>query len=443
MISSSRSDTQATNLQGIWNEELSPPWSSNYTVNINTQMNYWPVHCSNLTECFEPFVSLVLKIRESGKRTAKNYYNAKGFVSHHNVDLWAHTTPVGNKTANSYFYSVWNMSSGWLCCQLFDAYEYTEDIQMLNDIIYPTIKEAVEFYIDILRKNKNNRLVLIPDTSPENTFVINNVIIAIDQGTTMSLSILHELFDRCIRCGEILQTDHEFITKVKTISDSIEKIRINSDGRLAEWAEEYKEHDIHHRHLGHLYSLYPGTLISVETTPQLAEACKNSLNTRGDDGTGWSTGWKICLWASLKDGNRALELIKKQLHYVESSKGKISLAGGGTYANMLDAHPPFQIDGNFAAVAGICHMLLQNSNAEIVLLPALPDIWINGSIFGIKTKGNITVDIEWKNGKLNRAFFCSLKQKQIRIKYNNQPKTITLKPNGDKFSADVNGDSFI
>lgn len=425
-ISGSRPHTQAMNLQGIWNEDLPPKWNCGYTTNINTQMNYWPTLSTNLAECFEPFVALAKNIHKSGKITAKEYYGARGFVCHHNTDLWAMTNPVGyKKTGWSCLYSFWNMGSGWVCCQLYDLYEYTLDKSALADI-YPIMRDAVLFYTDILYKDEKG-YTICPSTSPENTYTRGDATdLSLSKTTTMTICILRELFERYLKASEILGISDELTKNVSEIYPELYPIPIGSDGRLMEWAYEEIETEITHRHVAHLYSLYPGNHISVRKTPELAEACKKSLIVRTDEGSGWSLGWKISFWAFLKDGNHALEVLKQQLRLVQPS-GKISYAGGGgVYSNLFDAHPPFQIDGNFAATAAICNMLVQSEIGYIELLPALPDLWKDGSVSGIIAKGNVEVCMEWKEGKVTKLSLKSPYAGNIDVCFNGKTKKISL-----------------
>lgn len=423
LISSSREGSEATNLQGIWNEELIAPWRSNYTVNINTEMNYWPVHMANLSSCFEPFISLMKKMQSSGRETAKDYYNAKGFVCHHNTDFFGHTNPVGKGNQWSFIFSFWNMSSGWMAGQLFDEYEYTLDEEKLRDVIYPIMKESADFYIDIMHKDENGKYMVCPSTSPENTFVIDGETVASDKTTMMSVAILFDLFSKLIKVCEILGIDNNY----KEYLDNLYIPSVLPDGRLAEWTEDFKESDKEHRHISHLFGLHPGTMITVDETPELAKACENSLNVRGDVGTGWSLAWKVNMWARFKDGNRALKILERQLKYVSPSAEIDYTDGGGTYPNLFDAHPPFQIDGNFGTLSGITEMMLYSRMGYMEILPALPDKFKNGYIKGIKAKGNITVDIFWKNNQATKLSLISPFSQKVTVKVNNEEKIVSLK----------------
>ncbi len=400
IIASSREGSRATNLQGIWNEHFYAPWSSNYTVNINTEMNYWPVLMCNLPECHQPMIELIKGVSKNGRETARHYYGADGFVSHHNLDLWVNTTPVGNKVENSPRYAYWNMSSGWLCRHLFEHYEYTMDKEFLANVAYPIMKESAKFYLSVM-VNDNGKWIVTPSTSPENGVVIDGKVIFTTRYTTMTQSIVEDLFLNISKSAEILGIDDDFVSEIREKLPDVRIYKVGSDGALLEYNEEYAQEDVHHRHVSHLYAMYPAGIITTESAPDLAKACRQTLEIRGDESTGWSMGWKVNLWARLKDGDRAYKLVKTQLAFVEPEAELKYGQGGGTYANMFDAHPPFQIDGNFGVVAGITQMFLQCEDGKIKILPALPSEMKSGKIKGLLAKGGIKVDIEWKNSKLS------------------------------------------
>ena len=400
VIAASREGSQATNLQGIWNEQLFAPWSSNYTVNINTEMNYWPVLMSNLAGLDMPIVDLVRKISVTGADAAKDFYGAsRGYCSHHNVDLWGLASPVGAQGGGCLGYAYWNMSSGWLCRHLWEHYEYTLDIDFLRDTAYPLMKGAAEFYLDVMIRDGDHYIVS-PTTSPENSyFHTENSCVALARHAAMTQGILMDLFGNLSAAADVLGIDDPFIREIREKLPLLNTYEIGSQGQLLEYNKDFRESDIHHRHTSHLYGLYPGESITTESTPRLAEACKTTLLRRGDVSTGWSMGWRVCLWAKLKDGDHALQLVKNQLTFVDPSNNS-TWNGGGTYANLFDAHPPFQIDGNFGVCAGIALMLLQCEDRKIRILPALPSDFRNGSVQGLKAKGNITVGIVWENNQL-------------------------------------------
>lgn len=405
LISSSRKGTQPANLQGIWNCDLRAPWSSNYTININTQMNYWPAFPCGLGELQEPLVKLISELSVNGRVTAREVYGARGFTSHHNTDIWRFTSPLGNRWKGSTCFAFWNISAGWLCRHLFDQYEYTLDRDFLKKTAYPIMKSAAEFLLDMLTEDNEGYLIACPSTSPENNFIYEGERCGISATTTMTMTVIRELFKNCVSASEILGCDYEFAHELKEKLPRLYPYKIGSKGQLLEWYEEYEEFEIYHRHISHLYGLYPANEITLEDTPELAEACRKSLDIRGDDGTGWSIGWKINQWARLFDGDKALKLLNKQLRVVQDTGTEYNY-GGGTYINLFDAHPPFQIDGNFGATAGIAEMLLQSRDNKIYLLPALPSSWIKGHVKGICAKGKITVNIFW-NQDITKAELMS------------------------------------
>lgn len=428
LISASRKGTQPTNLQGIWNSELRAPWSSNYTLNINTQMNYWPVFSCGLGELQQPLVELIKELSVNGKVTAREVYGAKGFTSHHNTDIWRFSSPVGNHGKGCAGYAFWNGSAGWLCRHLFDQYEYTLDKQFLSEIAYPIMKSAAEFLLDIMIEDKEGYLIISPSTSPENSFVYEGTNGSVAETTTMSMAIAKELFGNCIKSCEILDFDADFVKKLKAVIENLYPFKIGSKGQLLEWNEEYEETDPAHRHISHLYGLHPSNIITIDETPELAQACKVSLNGRGDDGTGWSLGWKINQWARLFDGDRALKLINRQLRVVKDTGLEYS-NGGGTYINMFDAHPPFQIDGNFAATAGIAEMLLQSRDKKVFILPALPSEWKTGNVKGLCAKGLVKVNIEWDNTEIKVELMSEIDQTIMVAIKGLDATSITLKSN--------------
>lgn len=427
MISGSRKGSRSMNLQGVWNELIDPPWSSNYTTNINTEMNYWPAFSCGLSECFEPFLKQVEELVPSGKKTANQFYNARGFVCHHNTDLWAHTMPVSPDYPDSSVWSPWQMASGWMASQLYEGFEYTLDIGYLKRI-YPIMKEAALFYCDIMREAEG-KLCVCPSSSPENRYMIDGKPYALAKRSTISQSIVKELFENIIKASKILHTDYDFADELLEMLPKLDPYAIGSDGRLVEWDREYDEEDIHHRHISHLYSLYPGHSISVGKTPELAQACRRTLEMRGDAGTGWSLGWKICLWAALHDGDHAFVLLKNQLKFAEPTEHCDVLLNGGTFPNLFDSHPPFQIDGNFGATAGIALMLLQSEMGKIEILPALPSAWHSGRVSGLRAKGNIKVDMEWKNGEVIRVALETPAKQTVKLCYNGVIEEISLNSN--------------
>lgn len=394
LISSSRAGTQATNLQGIWNNSIKPSWNCNYTTNINTQMNYWPVLPCNMPELMTPLVDLIKTLSVTGEDAAKSFYDANGFVVHHNSDIWGFSYPVQGRASWGY----WQGGSGWLCRSLFEIYEYTLDRDFLEKTALPIMKKAAEFYLDTLIEDKKGNHIICPATSPENNFRVGFGSSATAKSTAMMNSIVLDLFMSYKKGCEVLSNKDSFYDKICNSIEKIKPLCIGKNGELLEWNEQLPEKEVHHRHVSHLYALHPANLITYDKNKELFEACKKTLEIRGDDGTGWSLAWKINFWARLRDGNHSLKLIDMLLTLVDSKRELFR--GGGVYPNLLDAHPPFQIDGNFGALSGICEMLLQSDEETVYLLPALPDKWQNGSIKGLAAKGNVTVDIDWANGKI-------------------------------------------
>lgn len=423
MISSSRPGTQATNLQGIWNESPTPPWSSNYTVNINTEMNYYPAEAANLSEMHFPLFDLVERMVKSGARTARDFYGLRGSVCHHNTDLWARTNPVGEKRVGCAVWAFWPMSLPWMCAHLYDHYLYTLDEAFLRERALPAMREAARFLLDFMVPDARGYLRVFPATSPENSFIVNGRTQAVAKAATMSNALARELLKNYVAALSVLKLDEPMRAEAEAAVPRIWPYEVGSKGQLLEWDSEYEEAEPHHRHTSHLYGLYPGREIAPEGTPALADACRRTLELRGDDGTGWSLAWKICFWARLNDGDHALKLLKNQLRLVRQDD-TVYTSGGGTYPNLFDAHPPFQIDGNFGACAGICEMLLRSRPGEIRLLPALPPAWPDGSFRGLKAMGCIEVQAAFRGGKLVSADFDAGVRAALPIKVLYQEKLI-------------------
>ena len=426
LISSSRPGGQPATLQGIWNDQLYPPWDSKYTVNINTEMNYWPSEPTNLTEMNEPLVQMVREVAQTGRQTAKVMYGQDGWVLHHNTDIWRINGPVDGS-----FWGMWPMAGAWFCQHLYDKYEYNGDIEYLESI-YPVLKGAVEFYLGFLVEEPTHQwLVVSPSVSPENAPACHPEF-SISAGTTMDNQLLFDLFTRTIKAAELLDRDAEFATKTDQALKRLPPMQIGQYGQLQEWLEDWDNPQDHHRHVSHLYGVFPSNQISPFRTPELFDAARTSLIYRGDPSTGWSMNWKINLWAHFLDGNHAYKLITDQISLVEEDGAE----KGGTYANMFDAHPPFQIDGNFGFTSGVTEMLLQSDDGAIFVLPALPDVWGSGRIRGIRARGGFEIkNMEWKNGQVTKLVIKSKLGGNCRIRSYNKLKVngaTALKPASGK-----------
>jgi len=412
LISSSQLGGQPANLQGIWNGSNNPAWDSKYTININTEMNYWPAEKCNLTEMHEPLIQMIKELSESGKETAKVMYGCDGWVAHHNTDIWRITGVVDFADAGQ-----WPMGGVWLSQHLWEKYIYSGDLKYLESV-YPVLKSACEFYQDFLIEEPTHKwLVVSPSVSPENTPAGHRS--ALVAGCTIDNQLLFDLFTKTIRAAKLLKKDAAQVADFQKILDRLPPMQIGRLGQLQEWLEDWDNPNDHNRHVSHLYGLFPSNQITPYTTPQLFDAARTSLNYRGDVSTGWSMGWKVNFWARLLDGNHARKLISDQLTLVDPAKGGFG-GGGGTYPNFFDAHPPFQIDGNFGCTSGITEMLLQSHDGSIDILPALPDDWKNGSITGLKAYGGFEVSFAWENNKVQKIIIKSNLGGNCRIRVPNE-----------------------
>ena len=409
LISSSRPGTQPANLQGIWNDRPSAPWGGKYTININTEMNYWPAEPTNLPELVTPLIDMVRDIAVTGAETARIMYGARGWVTHHNTDLWRATGPVDGA-----FYGTWPTGGAWLCLHLWDRYDYGRDKAYLKDI-YPLLKGASLFFVDTLVKDPHTgHMVTAPSISPENRHLHGTSICA---GPTMDMQIIRDLFDHTVKAAEILKTDAPLRQEITALRAQLAPNKIGKAGQLQEWQEDWdlEAGDMHHRHVSHLYGLYPSSQITVRDTPDLAAAAKKSLEMRGDHSTGWAIAWRINLWARLGEGDRTHSILR------------LLLGPDRTYPNMFDAHPPFQIDGNFGGTSGMVEMLMQSYNDQIIILPALPKAWPTGAVRGLRARGGYGVDLSWRDGKPDKVVLRSDLGQPVRLVWGTQTLEVQLK----------------
>lgn len=415
LISSSRPGTLPANLQGKWNDKMAPPWASDYHMNINEQMIYWPAESTNLSECHKPLLDYMETLVEPGKRSARDFFNADGWIVNTMNNTFGFTAPGWD-----FPWGFFPGGAAWLSQHAWEHYAYTQDEVYLEEQAFPLMKEAAQFWLDYLVESEDGFLVSAPSYSPEHG--------GISSGASMDMQIVWDLFTNCIAACELLEEESEFKKQLESAKNKLLPPQIGSWGQLQEWKEDRDDPKNKHRHISHLFALHPGNQINLEDTPDLAQAAKVSLNARGDEGTGWSLGWKINFWARLQDGNRSHKMISRLLR-TTTDEGFDMIQGGGTYNNLLCAHPPFQLDGNMGATAGIAEMLLQSQGGRIRLLPALPDAWKSGSVTGLKARGNFEIDMKWHNGRLQWSRIKSILGNNCTLEYNDIKRNITLGEN--------------
>ena len=437
LISSSRTPGVPANLQGIWNPYIRPPWSSNYTLNINAEENYWLAENANLSEMHIPMLGFIKNISETGKITARTFYGTNGWVACHNSDIWAMSNAVGDFGKGDPVWANWNMGGAWLSTHLWEHYLFTLDKNFLKNDAYEIMRGAAQFCLEWLVEDKERKLITSPSTSPENKFITpGGYHGATFYGGTADLAIVRACMQQAVDASEILDQDTAFCQSLKNALARLHPYQIGKKGNLQEWYYDWEDEDPQHRHQSQLFGLFPGHQITPYSTPELASACRKTLEIKGDETTGWSKGWRINLWARLGDGNHAYKMYRELLRYVDPDGVKTSNhRGGGTYPNLTDAHPPFQIDGNFGGSAAVVEMLVQSGESEIRLLPALPDAWDNGKVTGICARGSFEISMEWENHNLKKVSIFAKQGGKTTLISGNKQKTVSLKK-GQKAEID-------